>query len=45
MSWHSMWIVCQAAKQTIHMKYQDLFSMKKQIRMLSGTNFAWHIKS
>ena len=27
----------------IHMKYQDLFSLKKKkkIRMLSATNFAW----
>ena len=24
-SWHFMWIVC---KQMIHMKYQDLFSLK-----------------
>ena len=33
-SWHVMWIVCLAddssAWQTIHMKFQDLFSLKNK---------------
>ena len=35
------------AKQMIHMKCQDLFSLKnkKKIKKLSSaTNFAWHFK-
>ena len=37
-----------SAKQTIHMKYQDIFSLKnekrKTIRMSSAINFAWCFK-
>ena len=35
-SWHFMWIVCQADEQTIHVKCQDLFSLKnnKKWRLL-----------
>ena len=45
----SLDISCESsAKQTIHMKYQDLFSPKKKknknFRMLSATNFAWRFK-
>ena len=35
----------KSAEQTIHMKCQDLFSLKKKkIRMLSAANFAWCFK-
>ena len=43
----SLDIACESsAKQTIHMKCQDLFSLKKKKknRMLSATNFAWRFK-
>ena len=38
-----------SAKQTIHMKYQDLFSLKNRGKknnfiMSSATNFAWRFK-
>ena len=35
------------ARLMIHMKCQDLFSLKnkKKFRVLSATNFAWHFKS
>ena len=54
LSWVQFWVLnlqkktsldipCESsAKQTIHMKYQDLFSLKKKnFRMSSATNFAW----
>ena len=32
-------------RQTIHMEYQDLFSLKnKNFRMSSASNFAWRFK-
>ena len=39
-------ISCESsAKQTNHMKYQNLFSLKnKNLRMSYATNFAWHLK-
>ena len=44
-------ISCESsAKQTIHMKYQDLFSLKikkkkyKNFKMSSAANFAWRFK-
>ena len=43
-------ILCDSfAKQMIHIKCQDLFSLKnkkkkKKNRMSSATNFAWHLK-
>ena len=46
----SLDISCESsAKQTIHMKYQDLFSLKnkkknKNFKMSSVTNFAWRVK-
>ena len=44
----SLHISCESsAWQTIHMKYQDLFSMKNKknnFRMSSAINFAQHIK-
>ena len=45
----SLEISCESsAKQTIHMKYQDLFSLKnkknKNFRIRSDTNFAWPFK-
>ena len=44
----SLEISCESsAEQMIHMKCQDLFSLKiekKYFRMLSVTNFAWHFQ-
>ena len=47
----SLVISCESsAKQTTHMKYQDLFSLKNKkkinnfFRMSSAVNFAWRFK-
>ena len=44
----SLDISCESsAQQTIHMKYQDVFSLKNKnenFRLSSATNFAWHFR-